>query len=119
MLQIELNGMEFHSYIVHYDEEKQISNSFLIDLIINVNSKKAAISDDLNDALDYQSIYQVVKTEMTKKCNLLENVANRILNSLSGKFPLIMKAKIIVSKLNPSMGGKINKVSVTMETTNN
>ena len=115
MVQIELNGMEFQSHIGHYDEEKQVSNSFLVDLIIDVNSHKAAISDDLNDALDYQSVYLVVKTEMAKKCNLLENVANRILNSLANKFSLIASAKIIVSKINPSLGGKINKVSVMMK----
>jgi dihydroneopterin aldolase len=51
---------------------------------------------------------------MQQKSKLLENVAKRILDALFLSFTSIEKAKIKVSKLNPPMGGQIEKVSVTL-----
>jgi dihydroneopterin aldolase len=45
---------------------------------------------------------------------LLENVAKRILDSLYLNFTSIEKAEIKISKMNPPMGGEIEKVSVTL-----
>ena len=115
MEQIELLGMEFYSYIGHYNEEKQIGNYFTIDLIINFGSQKAGISDNLNDALDYQAIYKIVKKEMSLKCNLLENVCKRILDKIKKYDTKIENIDIRVAKLNPTLGGKIDKVAVRMK----
>ncbi|HEY3389308.1 MAG TPA: dihydroneopterin aldolase [Prolixibacteraceae bacterium] len=52
---------------------------------------------------------------MQIKSHLLENVAGRILNRLYSEFRSIEKAKVKISKLNPPMGGQIEKVSVTLE----
>ena len=114
MGQIILNGMEFHSYIGHFDEEKKVGNPFVVDLKIKVDCQPAANTDDLKNALDYQIVYSIVKEEMKKKCNLIENVAERIIESLFSEFDIINKVKVKVSKLNPSLGGKIQNVSVVM-----
>ena len=115
MEQIELLGMEFYSYIGHYNEEKQIGNYFTVDLVINTDCKKAGISDNLNDALDYQEIYKIVKIEMRVKCNLLENVCKRILDKIYEYNSKIENIEIKVAKLNPTLGGKINNVAVRMK----
>jgi dihydroneopterin aldolase len=41
-------------------------------------------------------------------------VAKRILDSLYLRFPSIKKAEVKISKMNPPMGGEIEKVSVTL-----
>ena len=115
MEQIELLGMEFYSYIGHYNEEKQIGNYFTVDLIINTDCKKAGISDNLNDALDYQEIYKIAKKEMRVKCNLLENVCKRILDKIYEYDSKIENIEIKVAKFNPTLGGKINNVAVRMK----
>ena len=51
---------------------------------------------------------------MNVKSRLLEHVANRILDVLYKEFSEIKSARIKVSKLNPPMGGEIEKVSVTL-----
>ena len=112
---IEIEGMEFYAYHGHFAAEQVVGNRFLVDLTLITDCSKAAKSDDLTDALDYQVAYRVVKEEMQIKSHLLENVANRILNRLYVEYPLIEKAKIKISKLNPPMGGEIARVSVTLE----
>ena len=45
---------------------------------------------------------------------MLENVAKRILDAMFAEFPNIENVKVKVSKMNPPMGGEIEKVSVTL-----
>lgn len=111
---IEIEGMEFYAYHGHYEEEQIVGNRFLIDLKIETDCSKAAGSDDIEDAVNYQSAYKIIKTEMKKKSNLLENIAERILDAIYEKLDNLTSVTIKVSKMNPPMGGKIKKVSITM-----
>jgi len=111
---IEIEGMEFFAYHGHYDVEQKIGNRFLVDISIEYDCSKAADSDRLDDALDYQKVYLLIKKEMGIVSNLLEHVVQRILDALKSQFPGIQKATVKVSKMNPPMGGLIEKVSVTL-----
>jgi len=112
---IEIEGMEFYSYHGHFAEEQVVGNRFIVDLALITNCTKAAKSDDLTDALNYQSVYLIIKEEMQIKSHLLEHVAGRILSRLYKEYNTIEKAKVKISKMNPPMGGQIEKVSVTIE----
>jgi dihydroneopterin aldolase len=112
MERIELEGMKFYAFHGHYPVEKEVGNEFLVDLIINTDGEKAGKTDNLLYALNYQTAYEIVKAEMEKKSDLLENVATRILDQLFNQFPEIHNAEVKVSKMNPPMGGEIKKVSV-------
>jgi len=111
---IEIEGMEFYAYHGHYKEEQIVGNRFLLDLKIETDCSKPAHSDDISDAVNYQKAYKVIKAEMKKKSNLLENIAGRIINALYENLENMKSVSIKLSKMNPPMGGKIKKVSVTM-----
>ena len=100
--------------LMFHKEEQVVGNKFLVNISIETNCTKAGISDNLNDALDYQKVYTLIKEEMEKKSFLLENICSRILDKLYLQFNSIEKASIKVSKINPPMGGQIKKVSVTL-----
>ena len=112
---IEIEGMEFYAYHGHFAEEQVVGNRFIVDLSIITDCSKASKSDNLTDALNYLAVYQIIKEEMQIKSHLLEHVAGRILDRLYDGFVTIEKAKVKISKLNPPMGGQIEKVSVTLE----
>lgn len=114
MALIEIENMEFHANHGHYAEEQLIGNTFLVDLKITYNSEKAQKSDNLKDTVNYQKAFEIVKHEMGAKSHLLEHVGNRILESLFSELAGIESASVKVSKVNPPMGGKIEKVSVTL-----
>lgn len=111
---IEIEGMEFYAYHGHFAEEQIVGNKFLVNIAIKTACDKAGESDKLKDALDYQKVYKLIKTEMDKKSFLLENICKRILDRLYGEFNTLEKATIKISKINPPMGGQIEKVSITM-----
>lgn len=111
---IEIEGMEFYAYHGHYEEEQIVGNRFLIDLKIETDCSKAAKSDNIEDAVNYQSAYKIIKAEMKKKSNLIENIAGRIINALYDNLDNMKSVTVKLSKMNPPMGGKIKKVSITM-----
>ncbi len=113
---IEIEGMEFYAYHGHFELEQVVGNRFRVDIAIKTGCATAAKSDNLDDALDYQQVYYIVKAEMEKKSHLLEHVGGRILEHIYRKFGAQVKhVKLKISKMNPPMGGKMEKVSVTME----
>lgn len=111
---IEIEGMKFYAFHGHFEAEQIVGNEFSVYIRIETDYNKAAISDNLDDALNYQIVYEIVKQEMAKPSKLLENVAKRILDSLYDHFATIGKAIVKISKMNPPMGGEIEKVSVTL-----
>ncbi len=111
---IQIDNMEFYAFHGCYDQEQVVGNRFIVDLEISVNLDKAALSDNIEDTLNYQNAYAIVKGQMNIKSRLLEHVAGRILDKLSIRFPDIEKASVRVSKMNPPMGGQIERVSVTL-----
>lgn len=114
MDKIEIENMEFYAFHGCYREENITGNRFLVSLSLEGNFARAATTDALGDAVNYQTAYNIVKKEMVITSKLLENVCQRILNSLYDNLADIEKACVKVSKMNPPMGGKIEKVSVTL-----
>ncbi len=99
-----LEKMKFHANHGVHQDEKINGGSFQIDLFIKTDLFPAANSDDLNKAVDYESISRIASEEMKKPSSLLEHVANRILERILEQQPSVIKAKIKISKLNPPVG---------------
>jgi dihydroneopterin aldolase len=110
---IGIENMEFFAHHGCYEEERTKGNMFLVSLTIETDMRLASESDNIVDALNYQTAYRIVKDEMMIPSNLLENVCFRILNALYDKLTDIKRATVTVSKLNPAVGGKVEKTSVT------
>ena len=111
---IEIENMEFFAYHGCFKEEQIVGNHFTVSLRLVGNLSKAAATDNISDAINYQTAYNIVKAEVEKPSHLLENVCQRILDSLFINMQNIDKATVKVSKMNPPLGGKIQKVSVTL-----
>jgi len=115
MGKIIIEEMEFYAFHGHYQEEQIVGNRFLVDLEMEADLTDAADSDNLNDAVNYQQAYQIIKNEMRRtKSNLLENIGKRILDALYTEMKGIEKVSIRIRKLNPPMGGPIKSVGIKM-----
>jgi len=111
---ISIENMEFYAYHGCFEEEQQIGAWFEIDLYLEVDTYKAETTDNLEDTVDYQSVYMTVKQQMTKKSRLLEHVARRILDAVMTEYP-VLSAEIKLRKKNPPLGGKTGGVSITLK----
>lgn len=111
---IELEGLHFYAYHGYYESERIIGNEFVVNVSVETDCTLAGQTDQLEDALNYQQVYDIVKKEMGIKSNLLEHVAQRIVDSLRKSFPEVESIMVKVTKLNPPMGGEVAKASVTL-----
>ena len=113
---IEIENMEFYAYHGHFKEEQVVGNKFLVTVSIETRVDAAAESDNLNDALDYQKVYRIIKDQMQIKSYLIENIADRIVSGLYKELgDKIIHLRLKLSKITPPLGGKIDKVSIIVE----
>jgi len=112
MQYIELKGITFHAYHGVLQQERVVGNSYSIDLKLYFDFTQASESDNLDDTINYASVYEIVKTEMKTPSNLIEHAAKRIIKEIKYKFPQIKEIEIRLAKKNPPIGGDIQEVAV-------
>ena len=106
-----VEGMKFHAFHGCNSEEAKTGGSYLVDVTVDTDFSKPSSSDKLSDAVDYVAIYDITKKEMSVRSNLIEQVAQRIHDSVRKTFPSVKKIKVKVEKLNPPIGGEAKSVS--------
>lgn len=111
---VRLNNMQFRGHHGCLESERRDGNWFRVDFAYDYDMRKAIRTDDLNDAIDYSAIYEIIKQEMAVPANLLEHLAGRILDVLTDRFPRIERAELTVTKFNPPLDGKVESTSVTV-----
>ena len=111
---ITLKEMKFHAFHGCFDFEKEQGNTFYVTVKMEVDIYLAGITDNLEDTLNYQEVYKVVKHEMEIPSNLIEHVARRIHTGLETAFPQVKKFEVALSKMNPPLGGEVERVMITL-----
>ena len=95
-------------------EETKIGSEYRVDLKVNADLQPSATSDKLSDTVDYVLLNRIIKEEMQVPSYLLETVAKRILDRIFREDQLVTKATVLVSKINPPIGGDVEKVTIKM-----
>lgn len=110
---IALEGLEFHAFHGVYPHERESGNWFEVDITVDTNIPGGALSDDLSDTVNYETLFEIVKAEMAKPSKLLETVGEKIVERVLQDIPEVQQVEIKISKINPPIGGKCKKASVS------
>ena len=114
--EIELDRMEFRAFHGCYELERQVGNRFVVDVEITAELGRVAETDDVTRAaVNYLTAYEVISAQMRITQRTIERVADNIIGALYGTFGEIRQVRCTVAKLAPPLGGKIGRVSVTLE----
>ena len=97
------------------EEEKKIGSDYLVNLIVHADLSLSCKSDKLKDTVDYVALLNIVKNQMSMRANLLENVADRVVNNIISQFPSVKKAVVKIAKLNPPINGDVDEVVIRRE----
>lgn len=95
-------------------EETKIGSDYRVDLKVEANLQTSAKTDKLSDTVNYVFLNRVIKEEMNIPSYLLETVAKRILNRIFSEDTMVKKATVWISKLNPPIGGDVERVTIKM-----
>jgi dihydroneopterin aldolase len=112
---IKLQNIRTFSFHGCLEEEAKIGSDYRVDLEIKTDLRKSALSDDLNDTVDYVLLNRIVVEEMAIRSKLLEHVANRIIIRIFKEIASVSRINLSVSKLNPPIGGDVEAVTIEME----
>lgn len=102
-----LYGLRFYGYHGVWPEEKKLGQWFEVDLEMWGDFARASATDNLEDALDYSKVYQLVKKIMEGPAvNLLEKLASQIAKTLL-ETDSLQKVLVRVKKPGAPLGGPI------------
>lgn len=111
---LRLNGMKFYARHGVLPQETKVGAWFTVDLAVALNLERAALSDCLEDTLNYAEVYGRVKKVMDEPSKLVETVAGRIAEELFSSFPEIKGVTVRLLKDNPPVGGECNGFGVEL-----
>ncbi len=112
---ITLERMEFHAFHGCYELERKVGNRFTVDLTVTAELGDVAAEDCVEKAVNYLTVYEIVRQQMAVAQRTIERVAMNIIDALYAGFPQIRHLSCTVSKLAPPLGGKLDRASVTLE----
>ncbi len=111
---IALEGIEILAPIGCYEEERKNKNTFIINVEIEVAFVENTNANDLNNTVNYETIYQIVEREMRIECYLMEDVIRRILDAIQKIDSNILSIEIVIRKKNPPLQGNVNFSKVAL-----
>ncbi|MGL4596917.1 MAG: dihydroneopterin aldolase [Bacteroidia bacterium] len=109
---IRVEGIRLYAFHGCLEEESRIGGEYTVDVTLDSDFKKAAISDELIDTVDYCAVFEVVKAEMAIRAKLIEHVCQRIVDRLRKNHPQTKSILVRVTKHVPPMNGPVQQVSV-------
>ena len=94
-----IEGLRVNAVIGIFEWERQIEQPVLIDLVMSVDTRAAAVSDDIQDAVNYALVAELV-TDLTKslKPQLLETLANKLAAMILNHFTTVQSVQVRVKK---------------------
>jgi 7,8-dihydroneopterin aldolase/epimerase/oxygenase len=112
MLTIHLHNLLFHSFHGLYAEEKKIGATFEVN--VDVDLEMAEAITHIDQTIDYVSIYNIVSDKMKQPAELLETVAENILETIFKKDKRIKKIIVSIFKINPPIPKFQGKLGITL-----
>lgn len=77
--ELSITGIECFGHHGVFDRERRDGQAFVIDLTLGLDTRPAAVSDDLQDTVDYGSLVAQVKTAVeSDPVDLIETLAQRV-----------------------------------------
>jgi len=111
---IKLKNIRTFSYHGCLVEESKIGSDYRVDLKIKTDLTISSVTDKLADTVDYVHLNKIVVEEMAIRSELLEHVAQRILDRIFQELHKVNQCRVEVSKLNPPIGGDVQEVTILM-----
>jgi dihydroneopterin aldolase len=99
------DNLQFYGYHGAAEEERSLGQRFEVDVELEVDQRRAGLSDDLNDAVDYGAVFSIVQAIMEGPSRkLIESLAEAVAGDLLATFPA-QAVTVTVRKPNVPIAG--------------
>lgn len=111
---IALRGVSAHAYHGVYAFERERGQTFSVDAVLDVDTRAAAVGDDLDKTVNYAELAQKLHAVLTgEPVNLLETLAQRLADVCLAD-PLVDAVEITVHKPQAELGVPFDDVTVAI-----
>jgi len=112
MGKIRIANMTFYGHHGVGESERDLGGKFHIDVELVLDLDRAGRSDDVEDTVDYQQVYNVIaQVERSKRFRLLEALASSAADAILSRFE-VMEVTVRVRKGSVPLGGLIDSADV-------
>ena len=112
---IRLKNMQFYGFHGVNESEKKLGGRFEVDVELNLSLNSSCLSDDLEDTIDYESVYKIIESCVKRdKFYLIEALANSIAKNILNNHEL-ESILVRVRKPNAPLNGVLDTVEVEIK----
>ena len=111
MFTISLNNLQFHSFHGVYEEEKLLGNLYEVNIELTVDGKE--LVTELDQTVNYESVYEITAQRMMVPTPLLETVAQDLAGLIYAADKRTMSVKVNIQKKHPPVATIQGVVGVT------
>lgn len=110
---IRINNMSFHTYNGVFAEEKKLGQKLEVDAELTYPIELKVVHDDLNETVSYADVYQTVADFiLNNNYDLIESVANQLLQRLLEAYPTIEAITLRVRKYSVPIAGVFDNIEI-------
>ncbi len=96
---VSLKDLKVHCIIGIHPFERETSQDLFFDINMEVDFSKASQTEDINQAVDYSAVAQIVEDfTVAGKFLLIETLADKLIEELFKNFSLIENCEIAIKK---------------------
>jgi 7,8-dihydroneopterin aldolase/epimerase/oxygenase len=113
MVTVELHSLVMHGHHGIHPEERQVMNTFEVNLDVQYEEKKVEF-DQLEDTISYVDLYEIIKQKIQVPVFLLEKICQGIILKIKHQYPFVTEIRISIYKVHAPIENFQGKVGVTM-----
>ena len=114
MLTVQLYDLLFFAYHGLNEGESVVGGNFQVNLAVEYDEKNIKF-DAIDNVINYEELYNIVKKRMAIASPLLEEVADTIIRKIKHRYSNAKVVTISIYKLNPPIEGFQGKVGITLQ----
>lgn len=113
MICIQLVDVQLYAYHGVFEGEEKAGNPYVVNLRVYFDEKNKDF-DDLNETINYEDLYHIVKQRMQIPTGLLEKICVGIIRHIKHQYPFVKEVDLSIQKLQPPLHEYQGNVGVSM-----
>ena len=110
---IRLNNIRIKGKHGYYQAERDLGQTFEVDVEIHLDLEPALKSDQLEDSIDFEEVYRLVVAEFSgNKSWLIESVAGKIVGNILQRYPIAESVTVRIRKPQIPIDGILDNAEI-------
>lgn len=110
-----VKGMRFFGYHGVFPEENRLGQQFIVDLELIMDMEQAALTDELQYALDYSEVHSFVKAIVEgPPLKLIEALTGKVASMVLEHYTIVNEVTVRVTKPHPPFEVHFDGVTIEM-----